>query len=91
MYTTAIYLLISLFRNRPVDAFFIRVYTMLGFAVAAYHVILERLPDGEALCTNGCLIQWVNYFGFLTIPMMSLIAFTILVVLAFYPQQKNAQ
>ncbi|MCK2156759.1 MULTISPECIES: disulfide bond formation protein B [Exiguobacterium] len=91
MYTTAIYLLVSLFRNRPVDGFFLRLYTLLGFAVAAYHVVLERLPDGEALCTNGCLIKWVNYFGFLTIPMMSLIAFTLLVILAFYPKQKNAQ
>ena len=89
MYTTAFYLIITLFRNRPVDAFFIRSYVIFGWAVAVYHVILERLPDGEALCTSGCLIKWVNYFGFLTIPTMSLIAFSTLLILAFYPNKKS--
>lgn len=89
MYTTAFYLLISLFRSKTIDPLFVRLYVLAGFGVALYHVILERLPDGEALCTSGCLIKWVNYFGFLTIPMMSLIAFTLLLVLAFYPARSN--
>ncbi|WP_114571219.1 disulfide bond formation protein B [Exiguobacterium flavidum] len=89
MYTTAIYLLVTLFRSRPVDVFFVRLYVLLGFSVSTYHVILERIPNGDELCTSGCLIKWVNYFGFLTIPLMSFTAFTLLAILAFLPQSKN--
>src|SRR4051812_16135606 len=57
----------------------------LGAVVAAYHVLLERVPSLEdsGVCdpTNPCTIRWVERFGFVTIPVMSLSAFVLLIAL----------
>lgn len=66
----------------------IRPYGLLlaaaGMVIAAYHVLLERIPSletGACEISNPCTIRWVERLGFMTIPTMSLIGFTTIAAL----------
>lgn len=78
-----------MFTNRSVNRLFVGLMAGTGWAIAFYHVVLERIPNGNAFCSNDCLIRWVNYFGFVTIPLMSLIAFTLILLIQFVPSRKK--
>ena len=89
MYPLAIYYMTIMFTNHCVNRLFVGLMAGTGWAIALYHVILERIPNGDAFCSNDCLIRWVNYFGFVTIPLMSLIAFTLILLIQFVPFRKR--
>jgi disulfide bond formation protein DsbB len=48
----------------------------IGFAISAWHVVLERNPALAGPCdpANPCTLKWVEEFGVLTIPTMAGIA-----------------
>ncbi|HUN08199.1 MAG TPA: disulfide oxidoreductase [Aggregatilineales bacterium] len=64
----------------------LRVYVLpisiLGLAISLYHNLLqyEVIPEAITPCTAGvsCTTPWINWFGFVTIPLLSLIAFSII-------------
>lgn len=61
----------------------------LGWLLALYHTLLQWkiLPEAAAPCQAGisCTNAQINYFGFMTIPFGSLLAFSgILISLYFY-------
>lgn len=70
--------------------------TFPGILIATYHVMEEKIPGFNPIqvCApdNPCTTPWVNYFGFITIPVMSLTAFLIITVCVFVAnrQQKKA-
>jgi disulfide bond formation protein DsbB len=57
----------------------------LGGLVAAFHVLVVAgvIPEDLKPCTQGvpCAEQVVQWFGFVTIPLMSLVAFSAIFVL----------
>lgn len=87
MYPLAVYYLTILLTGRTVNRLFVGLMASAGWALSLYHVILERIPNGEAFCTNDCLIRWVNYFGFITIPLLSFTAFTLILIIQFLPNR----
>ncbi|MDD3324890.1 MAG: disulfide oxidoreductase [Sulfurospirillaceae bacterium] len=56
----------------------------LGIFLAGYQNLLHYgiIPESAQPCTQGvsCTSIYINWFGFLTIPMLSLIAFTIIAI-----------
>ena len=86
MYSLAVILLVALF---PLDLGVIRYALPLavigwGFAVYHYLVYSGYIPESLQPCSkNGPSCSEVNLelFGLITIPMMSILAFTILIVL----------
>ena len=59
----------------------------IGWLIALYHVLLQWgvLPSKLAACTTGgasCLDQQLSLLGFIDIPLMSLMAFTGIIVLS---------
>ena len=48
-----------------------------GFPVSVYHRVDQAVERGTGFCdaVNPCSSQWVNHFGFMTIPTMAGIAF----------------
>lgn len=53
--------------------------TIIGLSIASYHNLLYYgvIPESLAPCVQGvsCTTKFVEYFGFLTIPLMSLFSF----------------
>ncbi|QQR54568.1 disulfide bond formation protein B [Candidatus Peregrinibacteria bacterium] len=58
--------------------------SLIGFGIAVYHNLLywEIIPESLAPCRAGisCTTKFFEWFGFITIPFMSLTAFTVITV-----------
>lgn len=58
---------------------------LLGMLVALYHVLHQKIPGfgSAAACRSGvpCDMQYINWLGFISIPVLSLTAFTAITIL----------
>lgn len=56
--------------------------SIIGLLIGIYHNLLyyKILPEAAAPCQLGvsCTTKFIEYFGFITIPFLSLVAFTII-------------
>jgi len=63
-----------------------------GFAVAVYHNLLyyHLIPESITPCTTGvsCTDRQIEWLGFITIPLLSLAAFTLIAAGLFVSQQR---
>jgi disulfide bond formation protein DsbB len=59
-------------------------FAITGWLIAAYHNLLyyKIIPEGFTTCVSGvsCTSRQIEWLGFITIPLMSLMAFTIIVL-----------
>lgn len=57
----------------------------IGFFISLYHYLVQKLPALQEVggsCNNiPCNLQYVNYFGFITIPFLAGAAFVIIFIL----------
>ncbi len=65
----------------------------IGLIISIYHnlLILKIIPEKLSPCVNGvpCSIDYLNWFGFITIPLMSFTAFFIIFIVLFLYKKKN--
>jgi disulfide bond formation protein DsbB len=58
--------------------------SVIGLATATYHYLLQKVPAiaPPASCALGvpCNVQYINWFGFVTIPFLALVAFALITV-----------
>ena len=56
--------------------------SLVGLGTAGYHVLLQKVPGlaAPASCAAGvpCDLQYINWFGFVTIPVLAAVAFAII-------------
>jgi disulfide bond formation protein DsbB len=85
MYPMVLVLIAGLF---PVDRNVIRFsmpLSLMGLGIAIYHNLLyyHILPESVAPCRAGisCTTVQIEWFGFVTIPLLSLLSFLIIVTL----------
>jgi disulfide bond formation protein DsbB len=56
----------------------------VGLGTATYHYLLQKVPAiaPPAACAIGvpCNVQYINWFGFVTIPFLALLAFALITV-----------
>lgn len=85
MYPLAIILAVASYRQDRGVVKYALPLSLLGMLVAGYHVLEQKVPGfgSAALCRAGvpCNLQYINWLGFITIPVLSLAAFTIISVL----------
>ncbi len=87
MFPLVILLLVGLF---PFDKSIVKYalpLAIVGWGFAFYHTLLYSgfIPESLQPCSQGvsCSETYIDLFGFLTIPMLSLISFSTLVALLF--------
>lgn len=60
------------------------ILSCIGVCVSIYHYLIQKLPvldEAGAMCGDvPCNLQYVNYFGFITIPFLAGIAFLSIIV-----------
>ena len=87
MYPLVILLGIAFYRNDKDVHKYVLPLSIIGMATSSYHYALQKIPSLQefSACTSGvpCSGQYVNYLGFITIPFMALIAFTMITILMF--------
>ena len=59
------------------------IFSTLGLLLSGYHYALQNewLGNQEIACsTISCGIKYVNYYGFITIPLLAFIAFSLIII-----------
>lgn len=85
MYPLVIILGIAAFQNDKRVKKYVLPISIIGGSISIYHYLMQKIPGfgGFKPCLQGvpCDVQYINWFGFITIPFLALIAFTLITVL----------
>ncbi len=85
MYPLFVLLLVGALRKDARATFWYAfVFPLVGAGVAIYHLYIEAHPEAESAgCKMGvpCSTKWIDEFGYVTMPMLSLTAFAVVFVL----------
>jgi disulfide bond formation protein DsbB len=82
MYPLSIATLLMALRNDHRAAVYLLPLPVVGAAISTYHLLVEnRIVDEAASCRlsapGGCATKWIEEFGYMTIPMLTLTAFVL--------------
>lgn len=84
MYPLAVIIGFALITRVSVNAWLVLAAAVVGQAVAAYHVLLQKTSwfSSATTCGTGpsCAIPYIDWFGIVTIPMLSLMAFMLIAI-----------
>ena len=77
MYPLVVVLGVAVWRGDPDPRWRVLPFSVVGLLVSAYHYQLQLFPDQGSSCdvTAPCTQQWVEEFGFVSIPFMALCGF----------------
>lgn len=85
MYPLVLLLGVATYRQDERSFAYTLPLSIAGLVVAAYHVLYENVPAvrGMGVCAGGvpCEVKYIEWLGFITIPVLSLTAFTIITAL----------
>jgi disulfide bond formation protein DsbB len=86
MYPLTALIAVGLLRRDSHLPYYVLPLSLLGLGTSTYHYLLEKTDifAGSAACRQGvsCTTQWINWFGFVTIPFLALTAFLIISLMA---------
>ncbi|MFK3939373.1 disulfide oxidoreductase [Alkalihalobacillus sp. NPDC078783] len=84
MYPLVIILLIGVIRKEASAAIYAAVLSGIGLCISIYHYTLQKLPDtvgsGPGCGRVPCTGEYINWFGFVTIPFLAGTAFLIILM-----------
>ena len=84
MYPLTIILGVAFYRNDQGIYRYVLPLSMIGMLISGYHTLLQKLPYLQQfeMCTTGvpCSKDYINWLGFITIPLLAFIAFTVITV-----------
>jgi disulfide bond formation protein DsbB len=87
VYPLVIFLAVGIARKSRDIAFYVLPLTLLGWLISLYHNLLyyKVLPESAAPCLAGvsCTTRFIEYFGFITIPLLSFLALTFINICLF--------
>ena len=92
MYPLVVILIAGLFPvSKSVIKFSVPL-ALIGWVIAVYHNLLyyKILPESAAPCVRGisCTTVYIEWLGFITIPLLSLLAFSAILILLFFTNKE---
>lgn len=82
LYPLVIIIAVGILRKDKGLPLYVLPMSILGMFIALYHVLLQYsiLPESVAPCALGvsCTTKYIEYFGFITIPLMSFVTFMVI-------------
>lgn len=82
MYPLVIIIFVGMIRKDKSIQYYVLPFSILGSLVALYHNLLyyKVLPQSVQTCALGvsCTTKYIEWFGFITIPLLSLAAFMVI-------------
>lgn len=86
MYPLTLVIGVGLLRRDWHLPYYVLPLSVLGLFTSTYHYLLEKTDIfvGSSACRQGvsCTTQWINWFGFVTIPFLALIGFLIITIMS---------
>ncbi|AGK52511.1 disulfide oxidoreductase [Bacillus sp. 1NLA3E] len=84
MYPMVIILGIAVIRKDDRISFYSMILSAIGACISLYHYSLQKVPfmaDHAVTCGRiPCTGDYINWFGFVTIPLLALVAFVIIFI-----------
>jgi disulfide bond formation protein DsbB len=84
MYPLVIILGTAVYRNDKEIYKYVLPLSIVGMLISGYHTLLQKVPYIQQfeMCTTGvpCSKDYINWLGFITIPLLAFIAFTMITV-----------
>lgn len=97
MYPLAFILGIAAFDNDKKLKKYVLFLSVIGGFISLYHYLVQKVPGFASIkpCVQGvpCNVQYINWFGFVTIPFLALTAFiiiSVLMIVMYKPWRKSS-
>ena len=91
MYPLTVILAVGLLRRDRGLPLYVLPFSLIGMGVSTYHYLIQKtnIFGGETSCQVGvpCSTTWINWFGFVTIPLLALVAFVVITIMALIALQ----
>ncbi len=85
MYPLSLILGIATFQNDRSVKKYVLPMAIIGSSISLFHYLEQKVPGFADIkpCANGvpCSAEYINWLGFITIPFLALIAFTLIAIL----------
>lgn len=85
MYPLLILLGIAAYKNDRAIIPYVRTLCIIGMCISLFHYAEQKVPGMQIIfpCTAGvpCSGQYINWFGFITIPFLACLAFVLIMAL----------
>lgn len=95
MYPFTFIIGIAIFRRDYWISFYTMILSGIGIAISTYHYLLQKVPfftDHSVSCGRiPCTGQYINSFGFITIPFLALTAFVIIFICSYLIWEKSKE
>ncbi|OOC61439.1 disulfide oxidoreductase [Paenibacillus ihbetae] len=94
MYPLVVLLGIAAYRQQTFIVPYILPLIVIGGGISTYHIIIQKLPrssDAVACGPVSCLNDYLNWFGWLTIPMLALSAFLLIAAALWLARRAQKQ
>jgi disulfide bond formation protein DsbB len=98
MYPIALLISVGIIRQDRHLPFLVLPFSILGMGTASYHYLIQKTTvfGAPTACQAGvpCTLAYINWFGFITIPFLALLAFTLITLfalVAIYREEPVAQ
>lgn len=95
MYPLVAILAVGIIKKDKHIALYTLPLTLVGLGISIFHNLLyyKLIPDELAPCTQGvsCTTKYIEYFGFITIPFLSMMSFVLIntCIIYYYVTHKN--
>jgi disulfide bond formation protein DsbB len=93
MYPLSIILGIAAFFGETTIKKYVLPLSIIGGCISIFHYMEQKIPGFASIkpCTNGvpCSAQYINWFGFVTIPFLALIAFFLITILLTFTRSTS--
>jgi disulfide bond formation protein DsbB len=95
MYPLVLILGIAIVKKHYEIALYTMVFSGIGAGISFYHYLLQKVSlfaDNAPTCGRvPCTGQYINWFGFITIPFLALTAFIIIFIISFILWKKKGE
>ena len=93
MYPLTLLLGIAVFTEDRTVTKYVLPFSIIGSLISLYHYLVQKVPGFADIrpCVQGvpCNTQYINWFGFVTIPFLALTAFILITLCLFLMRQKG--
>lgn len=92
MYPLVLLIGIALYHNESSIYKYVLPMSILGMVVSGYHYAEQHIPALQQFqtCSSGvpCTGKYVDWFGFITIPLLAFVAFAVITVCMFFVRKQ---
>lgn len=94
MFPLFITLIIGILKRDKNTWLFVISPALIGWTISIYHNLLyyKIIPDTLAPCETGvsCTTRYIEWFGFVTIPFLSFVAFSVIIIMMLVERRRVA-